>query len=185
MEICIFDTETTGLIKPSPASLEKQPFITEFYGCVVNEDFELLREFETFYDVGFPLPEIITKITGIKDSDLVGQPKFGDKAVELAKFFTGVDMMVAHNVNFDRNMLANELLRCDSLVKFPWPRHHLCTVEKSMYIRGHRLKLSQLHKEMTGEDFKDAHRAKNDVHALVRSFHGLVEKGKIVLGDYK
>jgi DNA polymerase III epsilon subunit-like protein len=184
MEICIFDTETTGLLKPSPAKIESQPYITEFYGCIVDQDFNMIREYETFFDVGFPLDPIITKITGIKDSDLVGQPKFSDKVDELAKFFTGVDMMVAHNLPFDRSMLANELIRADSLIKFPWPRHHVCTVEKSIKIKGHRLKLSQLHKIITGKDFVDAHRAKNDVFALVRSFHGLVESGLIVLEDY-
>ncbi len=185
MQICLFDTETTGLLKPKSAGLDQQPYIIEIYACVIDEEFQLLRSFETLYSVGFPLPEIIPKLTGINDKDLEGQPAFADMVDELATFFTGVDAMVAHNLQFDRSMLANQLLRCERLLNFPWPRHHICTVEKSMGVRGHRLKLSQLHEEMTGKGFADAHRAKNDVHALVRCFHGLVEQGFVNLDDYR
>lgn len=183
MEILLFDTETTGLLKPSPAKLELQPYIIELYACVIDEDFNMLREFESFFSVDFKLDDIITKITGIKDETLIGKPTFRSKYTELAKFFTGVDAMVAHNLEFDKGMLGNELLRCDKLMQFPWPRHHICTVEKSMPVRGYRLSLAKLHQEITGKGFADAHRAKNDVYALVRCFHGLVEKGYIKLED--
>jgi len=181
MEIAVFDTETTGLLKPSPAGLDKQPRIIELYACVIDEEFNMLREYESFYNIDFPLPDIIPKITGITDKMLIGQPRFMNEYGKLAEFFTGVDVMVAHNLNFDSSMLANELLRIDKLIKFPWPRHHLCTVEASMKVRGYRLKLSNLHQEMTGKGFADAHRARNDVMALVRSLHGLVEKGFVDL----
>lgn len=181
MLICLFDTETTGLLKPSPAGLDQQPYIIELYACIVDENFKLQREFETFLNVDFPLEDIIKKITNITDEMLVGQPKFAEIADKFAEFMTGVDAIVAHNLNFDSSMLANELIRCDRLIKFPWPRHHICTVERTMGLKGYRLKLSDLHKEVTGKDFADAHRAKNDVHALVRAFRGLVDKGIIDL----
>jgi len=127
------------------------------------------------------LPEIITKITGITDQDLVGKPTFADEYHKFAEFATGVDVMVAHNIDFDSSMLANELLRIDKLIKFPWPRHHICTVEQSMKIKGHRLKLSILYNIMTGKEFVDAHRAKNDVFCLVTTFRAMVDKGMIDL----
>jgi len=185
MEIAIIDTETTGLLVPSPAGLEKQPQIIELYACIIDEDFNMLREYESFYNPGVPLPEIIPKITGITDDMLADQPTFSAEYPKLAKFFTGVDMMVAHNMNFDESMIANELLRVDKLIKFPWPRHHICTVEASMRLKGYRLNLTKLHKAITGKDFKDAHRARNDVMALVRSFHGLCNKGFIKLENYE
>lgn len=185
MEILIFDTETTGLLKPSPAKLKTQPYIIELYACVLDENFKLLREFNSLFSVDFNLDPIITKITGLKDEDLKNQPVFIQKQKDLAKFFTGVDVMVAHNLEFDKSMLANELLRCDRLIQFPWSRHHVCTVEKSMNIRGHRLSLTNLHQELLGKQFSGAHRAKEDVHALVRCFHALIEKKYIELKDYE
>ena len=69
----------------------------------------------------------------------------------------------------------------DKLINFPWPKNHICTVEHSLHIKGYRLKLAQLHQELLGKGFENAHRAKNDVYALVRCFHALVERGDITL----
>lgn len=184
MQIALFDTETTGLLKPSPAKLHEQPHIIELYACVINEEFQLLREFESFFSIPIPFFSDITKWTGITEDMLKGKPSFAKKYKELAKFFTGVDLIVAHNMTFDEGMLANELLRIHKLIYFPWPRYHVCTVEKSMIVRGHRLKLSDLHEILTGKGFEGAHRARNDVHALVRCFHALVEQKYINLQDY-
>lgn len=182
LEIALFDTETTGLLKPSPAGLDKQPEIIELYACIVDEEFNILREYESFYQIKNPLPEVITKITGITDDMLIGEPFFIDEYNNLAKFFTGVDMIVAHNLEFDTSMLANELIRIDKLIKFPWPRYHCCTVEASMKIKGYRLKLIDLYDIMVGGTF-DAHRAKNDVKALTDCFRGMVGKGIINLDN--
>ena len=186
MQIAIFDTETTGLLLSEPADIKLQPYIIEFSGVVINEDFTLLRELETFIRPPFKtLPEEITKITGIKSEQLENEPPFLAVYPLLAYFFTGIDILVAHNLPFDKGMLANELTRIEKLTQFPWPRHNICTVEKTFHINGYRLNLQRLHAEMTGSGFKDAHRAKNDVYALVRSFHGMVEKGIVNLEDYE
>lgn len=186
MKIAIFDTETTGLLKPSPAPLEQQPEIIEFYSCVIDEDFNLIRELETLIKPSIPkLPDIIPKITGITDDMLIGQPSFLDVYPDLARFMTGVDMIVAHNLEFDAQMMANELLRIGKLIQFPWPRHHVCTVVKSIGVRGHRLKLSDLYEEATGKEFKDAHRAKQDVRGLFAGFRFLVQKGYVNFKDYQ
>ena len=185
MKIVLFDTETTGLIKPAPAGLDKQPYIIEIYACAIDEDFQLLGEYETYIKPPYKYDDKITKITGIEYESLLNEPTFAEVYPDLALLFTGADLMVAHNLPFDRNMLANELLRIEKLIKFPWPRHHLCTVEASFNIRGYRLKLMDLHQEMLGRGFQNAHRAKNDVHALVRCFHAMVEKGMVDLEKYK
>jgi len=182
LEILVFDTETTGLLKPSPAGIEKQPKIIELYARVMDEDFNILREYESLYQIDAPLPEIIPRITGITDDMLEGEPFFMDEYKKLAEFFTGVDIMVAHNLNFDSSMLANELIRIDKLIKFPWPRHHICTVEASMKIKGYRLKLLDLYDIFVGGTF-NAHRAKEDVTALAKCFEAMTNKGIIDLSN--
>ena len=185
MKFIIYDTETTGLLKPSPAKIELQPHMIEFHGCLLDEEFNLISELGTLLRVDFPLSELITRITGITDEMLKGQPHFSDMYDEFKEFFSQADLMIAHNLSFDENILNNELIRIGKEDDFIWPKHKLCTVERSISIRGHRLKMSDLHYIMTGKTFKDAHRAKNDVYALVRSFHGMVERGLVDLGEFE
>lgn len=175
----IFDTETTGLLKPGARHIDEQPEIVELYAVMINEEFELLGEFNSFFKPKMPLTEELTKIHGITNEMLENAPTFADKVDDLAKFFTGCDEFIAHNLAFDRSMLANELLRCDRLISFPWPRIHTCTVEMAMPIEQRRINLSKLHKYATGQEFSGAHRAKADVHALVRCYHWLMEQKNV------
>ncbi len=185
MNIIIFDTETTGLLLPEPADIKKQPYIIEFYGCKINENFDFLEEFETLIKPPIPISQEITKITKIEDKHVAGKPVFPLIFKDLAKFFTGVDILVAHNLAFDLGMLNNELRRLDKVNRFPWPRHQICTVEKSNHIKGYRLNLTRLHNLAFGKGFANAHRAKDDVFALVRCFHWLCENNHINLKDYE
>jgi DNA polymerase III epsilon subunit-like protein len=74
-----------------------------------------------------------------------------------------------------------ELVRLGLHRKFPWPPRHICTVESTMQIKGHRLHLANLHEHLFGEKFAGAHRAMVDVEALTRCFIKLVQDGEIVL----
>jgi DNA polymerase-3 subunit epsilon len=163
----LFDTETTGLCKPSASGLDAQPYITEIFCLKIDDDtMEILGEFDSLIKVPVPLSKEITRITGITDADLANKPSFLKIYPELADFFTGTDNLVAHNLAFDRSMLANDLLRIDKVLNFPWPKNHVCTVEKSLHIEQRRMNLKSLHKHLTGFEFADAHRARNDVMAL-------------------
>lgn len=183
MKAIIFDTETTGLLKPSANTLEAQPYITEIFCYKVEHDgsgnIEIIGEFESLLKVPVPLSETITKITGLTDADLADQPTFGEIFDNLALFFTGVDRIVAHNLSFDSSMLANECHRIGKVLKFPWPREHVCTVEKSMHIEQRRMNLTNLHKHFFNEGFPDAHRAKNDVIPLLRVYKEMCKQQMI------
>ncbi len=185
MKIALFDTETTGLLKPEITDLNKQPYITEFYACKIDEEFNLLDDIETYVKPPISIPEEVIRISKITDEMVKDAPIFPHIYSTLARFFTGVDIIVAHNLPFDIGMLHNELRRIDKVTQFPWPRYQICTVEKTMHLRGHRLNLAKLHQLALGKPFKDAHRAKQDVHALVRCFHWLTENNHIDLNGYK
>ena len=145
MTTILFDTETTGLLQPSINELKAQPYIVEFYAVKIDDDFNVLGEFESYIKPPIPIPPEVSKIHGIDDAKVNRCPAFSDLASDLCNFFVGVDTLVAHNLPYDRSMLANELLRCDMLLKFPWPANHVCTVEKSMWIEQRRMNLSKLH----------------------------------------
>ena len=176
MGIIIFDTETTGLIKPDANELNKQPYITEFYGINITtgEDLHLMLK------PPIPLSAEITRITGITNEEIKNSPSFAETYEELADFFLSSHTMVAHNLAFDRSMVANELLRIGKVLNFPWPRTHICTVEKSMYLEQRRLNLTALHKYATGiPEIPNAHRAGGDVDALVKCYNWLKSQGKL------
>ena len=179
--IVAFDTDTTGLISPSANDVKDQPYITEIYLSKHTEDGKLISEFETFLKVPVPITSEITKIIGITDETLREAPSFVEAYKHIAKFLTGVNILTAHNLAFDRNMLANECLRIDRVLQMPWPMTHICTVRSSKHYEGYRLSLTKLHEYLFGEPFEGAHRAKIDVQAQTRCFFEMVKRGDIVL----
>lgn len=172
------DLETTGLLHPEAADISQQPFITEFYAIRINENWDVVDEIETFMKPDIPIPEIVTKITGITDEMVRGAPTFIEMYDRLCDFFLGETVAIAHNATFDMGVLRFELERYGLQFNFPWPKKYNCTVELSYPIQNKRLKLTQLHEIATGRPHDDgAHRAKNDVMALIRCYRWLMEKG--------
>lgn len=178
--IVFFDTETTGLLKPAANDVSKQPHIIEICAMKFTDDMELVDEYSALIKPPVPISDEITKITKITNEDLKDAKTFALCYSDIGALFTGAHTMVAHNLGFDRSMLANELIRIDRLIRFPWPMRHICTVERSMSYEGRRLNLTKLHKLATGkETIEGAHRAKTDVLALVEGYKFLVKEGKI------
>ena len=182
MKINVFNTETTGLLQPENSDLTMQPKITEIYIAQLDEEFNLVAEYNQMINVGEPLSKEITRITGITDDMLKDKPMFAEVADDISEFFNGCDLSVAHNHGFDSGMLDVEYKRLDSTIHPA--RHRLCTVECTMGMTGHRLSLTRLHWMLLQEQFK-AHRAKDDVFALVRCLHQLTEKGIVDFEHYK
>ena len=178
-DFVVFDTETTGLVLPSAAEIHLQPYMTEFYGIRIDKHFEMVSEFGSMVKPPIPIPEEVTKITGINDSMVANAPSFiqiFDKIVEL---FFGARVGVGHNVSFDMDILKYEMTRHDLEFMFPWTPQRHCTVELSFPIKNKRLNLSALHELATGRPHFNAHRAKDDVMATVRCYQWLFEKGFI------
>jgi len=97
-EFVAFDLETTGL---SP----ENDRITEI-GAVIIKDGKELDRFQTFVDPGKSIPYEVTKLTGIRDSDVKGAPKEAEAVGDFMKFVGGRPI-VAHNADFDTAFIAN------------------------------------------------------------------------------
>lgn len=160
----IFDTETTGLLLPKTADLDKQPHITELAAALI-EDGVVLSEHEWMFDPEVPITPEITKITGITNEMVAGKPKFRQVLGEIEDLFAQADVMIAHNASFDKGMLETELVRCER-TGFPWPAETLCTVGEYMHIKGRRLKLTELYELKLNKKLEQKHRALDDVRAL-------------------
>jgi DNA polymerase III epsilon subunit-like protein len=175
----IWDTETTGLLETT-RDPDKQPCIIEIFCLKLDEQtLEEVDTYTTFLNPKRSITPKITKITGITDKDVATAPTFPRIYPTLCEFFLGERTMVAHNLTFDRDILHYELVRIKKDRCFPWPYNQICTVEETMHIKGHRLKLMDLYEHCFGERFDNAHRAEDDVRALARVFKHL-RKGNLI-----
>lgn len=165
----VFDTETTGLIKPHENDLRRQPYITEICVIILDEELKKVDAIDTLIKPPVPIDESsdACRITGITNEKVAGKPSFAQIYPLLCDKIIGCDTLIAHNLQFDVSMLGNELMRINRLARFPWPPKHICTVESTMHIEGRRLKLSDLYYKATGRNIEGAHKAANDVAALV------------------
>lgn len=177
----VWDTETTGLIKPLITPLDQQPYICEV--CMVKVDpksFKVKEVFNELIKPPIPIPPETTKIHGISNEDVKNAPSFARLLPKLAAFVLGEERIIAHNNAFDIGMLELELRRVGKVTAFPWPPNQICSVEATFGLKGHRLNLSALHTLATGKEHKDgAHRARPDVDALIRCLPFLSKKGLI------
>lgn len=174
------DFETTGLVGPVALPLDKQPQIIE--ATLSKLDDKSLKELERFSTLiypGKPLPPEIVKATGITDKMLVGSEPFLHHLNRFCGMFLGQRIICAHNCAFEVGCLEAELRRAGRLTQFPWPPRRICTVEASVHLKKHRLKLGELYQLATGKEIKGAHRTDVDVDALNESLRWLVKKGHV------
>lgn len=92
------DLETTGF----DASKDK---VIEF-GAVKFDKTGTKETLSFLCDPGFPIPQIITHITKIQDSDLTGTQPFEER-IEEVKAFIGDLPIIGHNIEFDLNFLRS------------------------------------------------------------------------------
>jgi len=178
-DIIIFDVESTGLLLPSPTNIERQPYLTEIYCGKYDKDFNLIDELDTMVKPPVPIPEEITKITGITQEDVDDAPSFINLYDRIYDFFEGVNYVVGHNITFDMNIMHYELFRHDYENNFHWPKVRFCTVELSKHYFNKRLKLMQLHEHLFGIGFEGSHRARADVEATAKCFFEMVKRGDV------
>jgi predicted DnaQ family exonuclease/DinG family helicase len=148
------DLETTGLSSQNDAIIE--------IGAVRVRGGEICTEFSRLVDPGRPLPRFITRLTGITDADLDGQPAIEDILPELLEFLGG-DALVAHNASFDIGFVNAQLEREG---RPPLSNPVLDTLLFSGVLlprlRDHRLATLT---EYYGIDLERAHRAIDDARA--------------------
>ena len=105
-----FDTETTGTDPRSARIIE--------FGLVIFDNGEVVERFQTLIHPECALPPEITRITGIKDEDLVGKPVFAELADELERRLVAQPLL-AYNADFDRGMVEGEFRRLGRSIALP------------------------------------------------------------------
>jgi DNA polymerase III epsilon subunit family exonuclease len=135
---------------------------------------EIGDEFESLVNPELPLPRFISALTGITDEMLGAAPKFVEVAHRWLTF-AGDSILVAHNSNFDLNLLNYEIARV-----FPGSRMRnadLCTVELARRvapaIENHNLDSLA---DYFGIEIKQRHRAGGDARATAQVLLRLLEE---------
>lgn len=188
MRITVFDTETTGLPKRD-APLDEQPYIIQFAAQVFQYDpltrrFQEVDRYNQLIKPPVAIPEESTRISRISDQMVAGSPSFADVASRIISIFAGSDLVVAHNLPFDREILNYELER-NGLDKNIYPQNSYDTLEgtrglcklpgKNGNYKAPRL--MELHQFLLNESFEEAHDAEKDVEALSRCLRVLLQEG--------
>ena len=159
---CIVDIETTG-------NGIKGNRITEI-SIFKYDGHTVVDEFTTLVNPECEIPFFITGLTGI-DNDMVrNAPKLEEIAPKILEI-TSNAIFVAHSVNFDYNVIKNEL----QLIGLEFSRKKLCTVRLSRKLLPgyHSYSLGKLCSAV-GIPLSDRHRARGDAHATMLLFHILL-----------
>jgi DNA polymerase-3 subunit epsilon len=155
----IIDIETTG----------HSSKITEI-SIFVFDGKKVVDEYTTLVNPECIIPPFITNLTGITNAMVGNAPKFYEIAKKVHEI-TEDTIFVAHNVNFDFNIIQKEFKD----IGFDFKRKKLCTIRLSRkLIPG--LKSYSLGALCSSQNIviKDRHRAKGDAEATTILFDKLV-----------
>jgi DNA polymerase III epsilon subunit-like protein len=161
------DLETTG-IDP------KKDKIIEF-GAIKFDLNGNSQSLQFVINPGITLPQIITHITGIKDSDLAGAPSFEEKKQEIINFI-GDCPIVGHNIGFDTAFLRNNGIEINN------PEYDTVTMTSALLpsLPSYSLEIISGILDLKHEE---KHRALDDSIAAMELFLALIEKFKELDND--
>jgi ATP-dependent DNA helicase DinG len=161
MMVTVFDTETTGLIDNPARKLDKQPEIISFASVTLDlaTDFRSDVYYRIFKPTK-PVSEEITRITGFRNIDLEDCNPIFHYIDEMLNILEKAPLLIGQNISFDKGMIELECKRYSRSIK--WPKT-MDLVENSIFTKGYRLSLTNLHMELFGHNFDSAHRADVDV----------------------
>lgn len=164
MNYAVVDIETTG-------NGYKGHKITEI-SILIFDGKKIVDEFTSLVNPEQNIPAFITNLTGINAAMVRNAPKFYEIAKKVAEI-TENTIFVAHNVNFDYNIIKDEF---ESL-GFPFQRKKLCTVRLTRKIMP-GLPSYSLGNICASENIpiNGRHRAKGDAEATVELFRRLIER---------
>lgn len=192
MKIFVFDTETTGLPKEKNASIlltDNWPYIVQLSYLLYDTDQAMVID---YVDKIIKLPQnikISKESTDIhKITNEISKEKGVDIKSELVDFNIAMsksDIVVAHNLSFDKNMIMVECLRHKIIQNFTqnsMRKPEFCTMKNSIdickivrYTNENKPyykypKLMELHKHLFGDIPKGLHNSMVDVLVCLRCY---------------
>lgn len=191
--ILFFDTETTGFMNArKPVDHPDQAHVVQLAAQLVTPQNETFMEFSLVVNPGVPIPVGASNVHGITD-DIAA--KYGVKPKTAVRFFTMLlrhtELLVAHNIGFDDQVMQTAITRCGGDVKeFVKPQY--CTMKNAFDVvkapptqkmiaagRTHwkSPNLGECIKHFFDEELDGAHDAMVDVKACRRVYFELMKGG--------
>lgn len=201
-KILFFDTETTGkIVKYGP--IQDQPRVVQF-GAIVGEyeivsvdpafpnddNFKIIDEktIDLLFNPWIPIPAEAANIHGVTDEMVADKPPFSSYRLDFIQLCREADVIVAHNIDYDMNVVFWELDRIypsDSAEKTEFKNmfrsKSVCTMQSTIsfcklpwhFWKFKFPKLSELHVKLFWKDFEWAHNASSDIEATRNCFFEL------------
>ncbi|HNX10670.1 MAG TPA: 3'-5' exonuclease [bacterium] len=183
MKYLFFDTETTGLPKNyhlPHTETSNWPRMVQL-AFILSEDGKILEQGEyIIIPRGFIIPDAAAQIHGI---DTLRARREGVEIEEAIAHFQRLlendeVTLVAHNFHFDKHILGAEFARLNIYPKF-FDLPALCTMVSQTKFFGKYPKLTDLHFELFGRGFDNAHSALSDTLACHDCFFELKKRNRI------
>lgn len=198
MKVFVWDTETTWLYSKKEKDISKQPHIVQFAWILVdmNDDwsYEEIERVDIFIKPPIKIPNVTSEVHWIYDWDVMNSLSFEENALKIRDYLNTPDVVVWHNLEFDRNVIKVEFER----LRLRWmpfdytPDMEICTMNsstnwcrlpkkspKSKWYK--RPKLQELVKRCTWKYFFWAHNALVDVEYTLKSLSTLVKEWVVEL----
>ena len=187
-----FDTETTGLPKNWKApveDLDNWPRLVQLAWIVYDSNKAFVHSEEHIvYPSGFQIPEAASNVHGITTQKAILEGENIDYVLD--QFYNDLNScshIIAHNLNYDINVMGAELLRNNKANILP-DKKGICTMLSSVdYCAlpgryGYKWpSLSELHIKLFNKDFENAHDAMSDISATADCFFELEQRSVINL----
>jgi DNA polymerase-3 subunit epsilon len=157
----VLDVETTGL---SSAQGDR---VVELAVVVLDEQFRVVRMFDSLIHPQRSIPSYVTQIHGISNHAVSTAPKFADLIPDLMTCIAGTTHLVAHNISFDLGFLTSEFNACG--VQMPKSFGRLCTMKMARKKRvASNAQLSTVASSLRIPTIANAHRAIVDAAVTAR-----------------
>lgn len=192
-KIIFFDTETTGLPKYYNAPISNSqnwPRMVQLAFLEYNEDGSLASKNNYIIKPeGFLIPQDATLIHRISNQQ--AQTEGHDLIKVLDIFADAINesaILIAHNFDFDKNIVGAEFVRKDLDTKPLLTKRSFCTMKNKNVVNFCRIqgkngykwpKLEDLYFKLFNEKISDAHDASVDIQATAECFWELLRIGVV------
>ena len=162
--LVVFDLETTGLDSDVDRIIE--------IGAIKLKGMQPVDQFSTLVKADIELTDDITKITGITQDMLEGQPSIDTVLPKFLEFIEG-GLLVAHNAEFDLSMVRAACSRVG--IDLEWPTFCTLKMARELLPDLENKKLDTIARHY-GLTFEARHRSVGDVKVTVGVLRNLMAK---------
>lgn len=170
--LIVFDLETTGV------NISQDRIVEMCYIKVFPDGAEEVKTMR--FNPGIPIPNESSLIHGIYDADVANEPKFAEKAKELAEKFQGCDFAGFNSNKFDFPMMVEEFLRVG--VDFDVENRKFVDAQRIFHMMEQR-NLSAAYKFYCNKELENAHSAEADTKATLSVLKAQIERYENLKND--